>query len=241
MFVIIAVLAASSWFVAENDLIGKFFNEDDPDRPVGSKMDHETYLVLRNEHMDMLRGFDTATQESRTNAVGEMEIGERALANRLQVEGRPEIASWLPLGPAPIPVNASTSYSGRVSAIAVHPTDPNIVYVGTAQGGLYRSLNGGGTWTPLMDDALTLAIGAVAISPSDPTTIFVGTGESTLCGSSCYIGVGLYRITNADTTPVLAGPLNKNAASADIFTGRAISEVLVHPTDSNTVLSLIHI
>ncbi len=70
---------------------------------------------------------------------------------------------------------------------------------GTAQGGLYRTLDGGTTWTPLMDSAMSLAIGAVAIAPSDPTTVFVGTGESTLCGSGCFIGVGLYRINNANS------------------------------------------
>ncbi len=85
----------------------------------------------------------------------------------------------------------------------------------------------------MMDSALTLAIGAVAVSPSDPTTVFVGTGEAALCGSGCFIGVGLYRITNAKTNPVLSGPLNKDASNNDVFTGRAVSEVIVHPTDPN--------
>lgn len=236
---IVAALAASTWYIGANDLFAKIFNEGEPDMPRTAKLDKdgdkEAYLMARNEHLDMLRGFDTATQDSRSNAIVEMERSERALAERNRAENVPEAAAWKPLGPAPIPVNASTSYSGRVSAIAVHPTNPDIVYVGAAQGGLYRSLNGGATWTPLMDSALTLAIGAVAISPSDPTTIYVGTGESTLCGSGCYIGVGLYRITNADTTPVLSAVLNKDATNNDIFGGRAISEVLVHPTDPNVV------
>ncbi len=235
LIIISAVLAGSTWFIAANDLIGKFFNESDPDLPMGAKIDREEYLRMRIEQMDMLRGYDTATQQSRTNAVREMERSEQALKAHLRATDQPEAAAWKPIGPAPIPVNANTSYSGRVSAIAVHPTNPDIAYVGTAQGGLYRTLDGGAHWTPLMDDALTIAIGAVAISPSDPTTIFVGTGESTLCGSGCYIGVGLYRITNADTSPVLSDALNKNDVGADIFTGRAISEVLVHPTDPNIV------
>ncbi|MBK8464726.1 MAG: hypothetical protein IPL32_02760 [Chloracidobacterium sp.] len=238
LLLILVALGASTWFIASNDLIGKFFDEGDPDRPpMGAKIGLEEYLPLRIAHMDLLRGFDTAEQDSRTNSILEMEQSERELERQRRDANQPEGASWAPIGPAPIPVNASTSYSGRVSAIAVHPTNPDIVYVGTAQGGLYRSLNGGTTWTPLMDNTLTLAIGAVAISPSDPTTIFVGTGESTLCGSGCYIGVGLYRITNADTTPVISDALNKNAANADVFTGRAISEVLVHPTDPNVVFT----
>lgn len=235
-FLIVTALGASTWFIASTNILEKFFNEDDPDRsPTGVEIDRDEYLRLRAEHMDLLRGYDTAQQDSRTNSILEMERAERQLKKQRRLANEPEDVPWVPLGPAPIPVNASTSYSGRVSAIAVHPTNPSIVYVGTAQGGLYRTLNGGATWTPLMDGALTIAIGAVAISPSDPTTIYVGTGESTLCSSGCYIGVGLYRITNADTTPVLSDALNKDAGNADVFTGRAISEVLVHPTDPNIV------
>ncbi|MBA2493218.1 MAG: hypothetical protein H0V31_00810, partial [Acidobacteria bacterium] len=167
-----------------------------------------------------------------------MELLEREIAaQRPGEQKQPSAVMWQPLGPAPIPISPTTSYSGRVSAIAVHPTNANIVYVGTAQGGVYRSLNGGTTWTPIMDGAQTLAIGAVAISPSDPTTIFVGTGEAALCGSGCYIGIGIYRITNAETTPVLSGPLNQGSAGGDVFTGRAISKIIVHPTNPNILFA----
>jgi hypothetical protein len=121
-----------------------------------------------------------------------------------------------------------------VTVIAVHPTNENIVYVGTAQGGLYRSLNGGATWTPLTDNALSLAIGSIAIDPLDPTTLVVGTGEGNLSADS-FFGVGVYVIKNADTTPQLLGPFNKDGANNDIFTGRAITRVLVSPTDDNIV------
>ena len=186
VLIIFSVLASATWFIGANDLIGKFFIEDDPDLPPGANIDREEYLRMRIEQMDMLRGFDTAQPDSRAKAAAEMDKSEEALALNNRLTNQPEAGSWTPLGPAPIPINANTSNSGRTSAIAVHPTNPNIVYVGTAQGGLYRTLDGGTTWTPLMDNALTLAIGAVAISPSDPTTVFVGTGESTLCGSGCF-------------------------------------------------------
>ena len=211
----------------------KVFSETEPDLPSGVKIDKEEYFRLRNEHLDLLRGFDTASQQSRTRAVNKMEQSERLLEQKRESRNQPLASLWQPLGPAPIPISANTSYSGRVSSIAVHPTNPNIVYVGTAQGGLYRTLNGGATWTPLLDNALTLAIGAVVIAPSDPTTVFVGTGEAALCGSGCFIGVGLYRITNADTTPIVSNVLNQNGAGADVFTGRAVGEIVVHPTDSN--------
>ncbi|MBK8302435.1 MAG: hypothetical protein IPK98_03075 [Chloracidobacterium sp.] len=231
------------WFSGAGETLRKIFDRNEPDLPPFAEkkrgyekdedgIDKEDYLIRRIENLDLLQGYDTAKQDSRVKAIQEMDNAEADLA---KLRGESPAAAWTPLGPAPIPISASVAWSGRTSAIAVHPTNPNIVYVGTAQGGLYRTLNGGTTWTPLMDNAATLAIGAVAISPSDPTIVYVGTGESTQCGSGCFIGVGLYRINTADTTPVLTGPLNKDAANNDVFSGRAISEVLVHPTDPNTV------
>jgi hypothetical protein len=239
VFVVCLVIGATWYTGAADALVGKFFVDEEPDLPsrFGVKkdsVDKEMYLSMRNEHLDMLRGFDTARPDSRERSIRDMEAAEQAVAER-GGEGQVLGAAWRPLGPAPIPINASVSWSGRTSAIAIHPTNPDIAYVGTAQGGLYRTMNGGATWTPLLDNALSIAIGAVAIAPSDPTIVYVGTGESTLCGSGCYIGVGVYRINNADTDPSFTGPLNRDASNNDVFSGRAISEVLVHPTDANTI------
>ena len=147
--------------------------------------------------------------------------------------------AWVSIGPAPIP-NGQTSgvthaVSGRVTAIAIHPSNPDIAYVGTAQGGVYRTLDGGATWTAVFDNAQSLAVGSIAIAPSQPSTVYVGTGEP---GFSCdsYFGVGVYRIDNADSSaPALSGPFNKDAANADVLSGRAVSKIAVHPTDANTI------
>jgi hypothetical protein len=231
------VMASNQSGNEERESEQREMEEHDADLPAGASVDKEEYLRMRGEYFATLQGLDTAKPDSRPKALREMEESERNLAQRRAELNQPLATLWQPLGPAPIPISATTSYSGRVSAIAVHPTNPNIVYVGTAQGGLYRSVDGGGTWTPLLDRALTLAIGAVAISPSNPSTIFVGTGESTLCGSGCFIGVGLYRITNADSVPVVSDILNKDASGNDVFTGRAVSEIIVHPTDPNILFT----
>ncbi|MEP7339275.1 MAG: proprotein convertase P-domain-containing protein, partial [Acidobacteriota bacterium] len=211
-------------------------DEDDADMPPFARgvIEKDEYLESREDNIKMLRGlpYPDDKPDARVSAIRQLQQQEI---------GRPESAldAWTPIGPAPIPNGQTTSIvtpvSGRVTAIDVHPTNPNIVYVGTAQGGLYRSLNGGSTWTPLMDNALSLAVGAVTISPSDPTTVFVGTGESNLSADS-YFGVGVYIIQNAESaSPTLVGPLNKTAGNVDVFTGRSISRVLVHPTDANTI------
>ncbi|HEX6124460.1 MAG TPA: hypothetical protein VFZ23_03730, partial [Pyrinomonadaceae bacterium] len=232
ILVVAFVFAVPVWWFMSADEKERQFDESEPDLPPMSvKIDKEEFLRLRSEQVDLLRGFDTAKQDSRTKAVRELERREAELGNR---PGSESDISWRALGPAPIPVNAATSYSGRVSAIAVHPTNANIVYVGTAFGGLYRSLDGGAHWTPIMDSALSLAIGSITISPTDPTTLFVGTGEATFSGLS-FSGVGIYRISNAETTADLAGPFNLGTGGSDIFTGRSIGRIIVHPTDPNII------
>ena len=219
--------------------IGKIFGGgEEPDIPKAArfakfKLDKEDYMRRRAENIAMYRGIhkdEAFDPQIRVNAVRELEAKEAKLAQSAAPE-----AAWTPLGPAPIPngqtLGFSTPVAGRVISIAVHPTNPDIVYVGAAQGGLYRSTDGGTNWTPLLDNALSLAIGAIAIAPSQPDTIYVGTGEAGFCGD-CFFGVGVYRIDNASTaTPVVTGPLNDDAADADIFTGRSIGQIAVHPTD----------
>jgi len=146
--------------------------------------------------------------------------------------------TWTPIGPAPIPngqtTGISTPVSGRVTSIDVHPTNPNIVYVGTAQGGLYRSLDGGASWTPLLDTALSLAVGSVAIDPNDTTRVWVGTGEGNLSQDS-FFGVGVYLITNAEGAATLNGPYNMNASGTDVLSGLSVTKLLVAPGDPNTI------
>lgn len=245
----------------DQDRIDLVTDTDSADLPSFFKglIDTEDYLRMRNAHNRRLRGLmDPSFQPWRRNgAIYTTQQREQQLQDAVATgSGDPAfigplapntfapiipaslLAPWTPLGPAPIPNGQTTgviqAVSGRVTVIAVHPTNENIVYVGTAQGGLYRSLNGGATWTPLMDSALSLAIGSIAIDPLDPTTLVVGTGEGNLSADS-FFGVGVYLIKNADTTPQLLGPFNKDGANNDIFTGRAITRVLVSPTDDNIV------
>src|SRR6266705_5573684 len=125
--------------------------------------------------------------------------------------------------------------------IVVDPTNSNKVYLGAAQGGVWRSLDGGLTWTPIFDTAQSLSIGALALAPSDPTKLYVGTGEPNNSADS-FFGVGVYRIDNADTTADLVGPINPSittgtttALTYNCFNGRGISRILVNPTDPATI------
>jgi hypothetical protein len=230
------------------------FDTDGPDIPPFARnfIDEATYLRLRDQHVAVRRGiYDLMNApQARSQAVQTMQRQEQLL-RQLPLRSAQGLAavtpSWIPLGPAPIPNGQTGSpevpVSGRVTAIAIDQTDTtgNTVYVGTAQGGLYRTLDGGATWTALMDAAQSLAIGAITVDPVNHTTVFVGTGEGSLSGDS-FFGVGVYIITNATTTANLAGPFNAPTVSpnpdgfTDVFTGRSINRILVNPNNDNQIL-----
>ena len=209
--------------------------EEDPDRPPFARglIGKSEYLNLRQQHINLLRGLPYDRADRRILAIREM---ERQFQVNLPLINQ---TTWTEIGPSPIPngqtEGTSTAVSGRTTAIAIHPTNPNIVYVGTAQGGVYRTLNGGASWTAIFDSAMSLAIGSIAIAPSDPTIVYVGTGEPQASCDS-FFGVGIYRINSADTTPVLNGPFNSNGAS-DVFTGRGVGRIVVHPTNPEIIFA----
>ena len=70
-----------------------------------------------------------------------------------------------------------TGAIGRISAIDAVESDPNVVYVGAATGGLWKSVNGGQTWRAVFDDQPVLAIGAVVVNQTNPDVVWVGIGE----------------------------------------------------------------
>src|SRR3954470_288142 len=207
----------------------------DPDLPpVGRHIDPRTYLALRDTQTALYRGapFDLP-YNARTLAVHRL---ERQLASRGKAG-----PLWGAVGPAPLPNGPTSpvnSVSGRVTSIAVDPSDANLVYVGTANGGVWRSKDGGTTWVSLMDNADSQAIGALALAPSDPSILYVGTGEGNQ-HQDVYAGVGVFRIDDANgTSPVLHGPFEARVAgtgtgagNGHAFFGDGIQGIAVDPAD----------
>jgi len=87
-----------------------------------------------------------------------------------------EAIGWRSIGPAPDQLAPSTN-TGRVRALAVHPQDPSIIYVGSASGGVWKSTDDGASYRPVTDRQCSLNTGAIAIDPVTPRIIYVGTGE----------------------------------------------------------------
>ncbi|WP_189360764.1 VPS10 domain-containing protein [Algibacter mikhailovii] len=94
--------------------------------------------------------------------------------------------------------------SGRVTAIDVVNSNEDIMYVGTASGGLWKSTSGGVKWTPIFEKEATASIGAVAIQQSNPSVIWVGTGEGNP-RNSLNGGYGIYRSLDTGKTWTLMG------------------------------------
>jgi len=100
---------------------------------------------------------------------------------------------WVSRGP--------TNVGGRITDLAVDPTDGYTVYAAAADGGVLRTENGGASWTPLFDEQAALAVGAVAIDPQNPQVIYAGTGEvNPGGGSTAYGGVGILRSSDGGDT-----------------------------------------
>ncbi|MCA0382385.1 MAG: hypothetical protein LCH58_09505 [Bacteroidetes bacterium] len=114
--------------------------------------------------------------------------------------------------------------SGRVTAIDAVHSNPDIIYIGAASGGVWKTTNGGASWTPIFDDQPTQNIGAIAIQQSNPNVIWVGTGEGNP-RNSVSLGEGMYKSIDGGKSWKLMG-LQKTMN---------IHRILIDPTDPNTV------
>src|SRR5262249_53188606 len=97
----------------------------------------------------------------------------------------PGISNWTPLGPTAIPEGqtyggARVLVTGPGAASATDPTHPLTIYIGAARRGVWKSEDGGVSWTPKSDNEVSLAIGALALAPSNPQVIYAGSGEGNL-------------------------------------------------------------
>src|SRR3990172_4193004 len=89
--------------------------------------------------------------------------------------------------------------SGRISDIAVHPTDPKTWYVAVASGGVWKTTNAGTTWSPIFDSQSSYSIANVVIDPKNPNVVWVGTGENNAQRSVAY-GDGVYKSIDGGRT-----------------------------------------
>ena len=112
---------------------------------------------------------------------------------------------------------------GRITAIEGVNSNPNIIYVGAAGGGLWKSINGGTTFVPIFDD-YTMSIGAIAIDQKNPDTVWVGTGETNM-RNTVSVGTGLYKSTDG----------GKHWKRVGLENSERIAKIAIDPTNSKIV------
>lgn len=184
-------------------------------------------IELRRQWFAEIRGLDRVEQASQYRLAAAMETRDRML-----LEANVDSAVWTAIGPSPMSMLNWTMghVSGRVSALAVDPVDRDILFLGAASGGLWKSTNGGVSWSSLFDFVGTQTIGAVVLDPSNRQTLWVGTGEQ---AANCddYFGQGLFRSTDGGATFY-----PRNGSGTGILPLSFISAIAVDPTDSDHIL-----
>src|ERR1051326_7036689 len=120
-------------------------------------------------------------------------------------------SNWTQLGPLAIPNGQTYSaarvlVSGRVTAIAIDPSAPDTIYLGAAQGGIWKTTDNGVHWEAKSDNEVSLAIGALAIDPTPgfQQIVYAGTGEGNFSQDS-YYGLGVLKSINGGDTSTHLG------------------------------------
>jgi photosystem II stability/assembly factor-like uncharacterized protein len=130
------------------------------------------------------------------------------------------VGSWTDLGPFQSTVTKNgTPGKGRLTCMAIHPSSPNTIYVGSPGGGIWKTTNAGSTWQPLTDNnALRMQIYSIAIDPNNQSVVYAGTGEN----------------ANVVIKSTDSGQTWFNLGSGP--TG-FIRKILIHPTNSSIVFA----
>ena len=156
----------------------------------------------------------------------------------------PPANNWIPIGPSVLRQGqggVQPATSGRTPTIAVAPGGSR-VYIGAANGGVWRSDNAGQTWRSLMDAfdlnpttpaSDSLAVGAIAIDPANPDRVYVGSGEG---AGAAYFGVGPI-VTSNGTADAPAWTTEASAPGSPALAGRAFYALAVDPTSAERVVA----
>ena len=121
-------------------------------------------------------------------------------------------------------IEGPTNIGGRITCVAVSPTNSNVILIGTPGAGMYKTTNGGTTWTPVFDNKPFLYIGAIAFDPNNANIVYAGTGDPDV-PFTVFIGDGMYKSTDGGNT----------WASIGLTSTKIINKIVVNPSNSNEI------
>jgi hypothetical protein len=129
------------------------------------------------------------------------------------------LGAWTQLGPGNV--------GGRTRALAVHPTNPNIMYAAGVAGGIWKTTDAGASWSPLSDLMPNIAVSCLAINPQDPNVVYAGTGEG-YYNIDAFQGAGILRTNDGGSTWTWLG-------ANDELRIRYVNRIVVSPHDGNRI------
>lgn len=177
-----------------------------------------------------------------------------------------DISNWTPLGLISWE-NGPSGYNpgnGRVNCVAVSPHDSLIIFIGSASGGAWKSIDGGQSWNTTTDNLPHLGVSAIVFHPDSNNIVFMGTGDrdagdtkssgiyKSLDGGNTWLPSGLNTISWNSVNKIIFNPINKNSLLAATNNGvfksydggnswsikyslSSVKDVLFHPTDTNII------
>ncbi len=184
-----------------------------------------------------------------TNGAGEpgnpKEYIEAAIDMANQKQQSTSAAPWFPIGPNAVPANL-TGYMengiGRINCVGFHPSSSNTFFVGVAQGGLWKTTNGGTSYTPLTDNLPITRISDICIHPTTPNTMYISVCDFEYIGFGLYLngrkrqthyGLGVYKTTDGGSTWSPTG-LTFQLTDGD---ASLIRKIIINPSNTNDLLA----
>jgi hypothetical protein len=157
--------------------------------------------------------------------------------------------AWVSIGPFGLEIPNHDVINGQINTLAVDPRNADIIYVGTAEGGVWKTRDGGGSWAPLTDTQLvrtrstgslkaTMSIGAIAIDPGKPETVYIGTGDPNVACCFAGQGLGVFRSANGGGTWAPTGASPNQAGCANGAIGAAtVNRIMVVPGRQSAIFA----
>ncbi len=212
----------------------------------------KTHDIKKEKNWKYFKRWEMETQ-MHTNAKGEPSNEDTYINDAINISKQKETSSlskantaaWFPVGPYNLPTN-QTGYMengiGRINCMAFHPTNPASYFVGVAQGGLWKTVNNGLSWTPLTDNLPITRISDICIDPNDTNTIYISVCDFEYIGfglklngrkRNTHYGLGIYKTTDGGLT------WNPTGLSFVMTQGDAslLRKVIIDPTNSNNLVA----
>jgi photosystem II stability/assembly factor-like uncharacterized protein len=135
--------------------------------------------------------------------------------------------NWSLIGPTALPANSTSQPNGlgRVNCVAFHPANQNVFYAGSPSGGLWKTTDGGSTWSVLITSLPSIGVSAILLHPTDENLILVGTGDR---DASDAPGIGVYKSTDGGSSFV--------ASNSGMGT-KTVGMLIRHPSNPSVILA----